>query len=82
MIQKDLLDCFISEAISYRHEMGFSWGDLTVNARPDLDVLKWNIRYKTFHKYITSEIYPDESNYVYNSIIDHIRNIDDSTTHR
>lgn len=71
----ELLTSFIGAAISYRVPMSFNWLPLGIDVTTNSLELRWAVHYKYNTIRFTTDVGPDEEDYVFNRIANHISTI-------
>lgn len=72
----ELLSVFVDLAISHRTPMGFNFPPLGIDVSTNSLELHWAVHYKHNTLRFTSEIGPDESDYIFSKIANHITSVD------
>ena len=72
----DLLSSFIDAAISHRTSLGFNWAPLGIDVIANSLELRWTVHYKHKALRFTSDVGPDEGDYIFSKIINHISLVD------
>lgn len=72
----ELLSSFINAAISHRTSMGFNWAPLGIDVTTNSLELRWAVHYKHKTLRFISDVGPDEGDYVFTRVINHITLVD------
>lgn len=72
----ELLSAFIDAAISYRTPLGLTWAPLGIDVTANSLELRWAVHYKHRTLRFTSDVGPDEGDYIFSEIANYISLVD------